>query len=228
MQQSDMTTLRPDPDALVDFSPFDDDQMRLLAAQVRTEVDRRAQVERAPQIMQDMLVAKQSELGEPGDPWVKPTHALNSYPYGWLVTHEGKTWLSTTPGNVHEPGVSGWREQVPEGQPPPAWDKPSGAHDAYMIGERVTHNGQVWFCTIDGNGHEPGVSGWALEDPPDPEPDPGTGAVPWQAGMTYSAGGGGEPADQVSYDGIAYNCRQTHTSQVGWEPPNLPALWLKI
>jgi chitinase len=33
--------------------------------------------------------------------------------------------------------------------------------------------------------------------------------------------------DEVKYDGIVYICRQAHTSQVGWEPPNVPAIWLE-
>jgi hypothetical protein len=32
--------------------------------------------------------------------------------------------------------------------------------------------------------------------------------------------------DEVTYNGVTYKCRQSHTSQVGWEPPNVPALWL--
>ena len=29
----------------------------------------------------------------------------------------------------------------------------------------------------------------------------------------------------VTYNGVLYKCLQAHTSQVGWEPPNVPALW---
>jgi chitinase len=31
--------------------------------------------------------------------------------------------------------------------------------------------------------------------------------------------------DRVSYNGHNYQCLQAHTSLVGWEPPNVPALW---
>jgi hypothetical protein len=30
----------------------------------------------------------------------------------------------------------------------------------------------------------------------------------------------------VTYNGVNYTCRQAHTSLPGWEPPNVPALWL--
>jgi chitodextrinase len=39
------------------------------------------------------------------------------------------------------------------------------------------------------------------------------------AGHAYKVG------DQVTYAGISYKCLQAHTSLVGWEPPNVPALW---
>ena len=32
----------------------------------------------------------------------------------------------------------------------------------------------------------------------------------------------------VSYGGNDYKCLQAHTSMVGWEPPNVPALWQLI
>lgn len=40
--------------------------------------------------------------------WVQPTGAHDAYALGALVTHAGKTWRSTTPANVWEPGVFGW------------------------------------------------------------------------------------------------------------------------
>ena len=42
----------------------------------------------------------------------------------------------------------------------PAWKQPLGAHDAYRLGAKVTHNGQRWHSTIDYNTYEPGVSSW--------------------------------------------------------------------
>ncbi len=36
------------------------------------------------------------------------------------------------------------------------------------------------------------------------------------------------PNCEVVYNGIRYQCRQAHTSQPGWEPPNVPALWLRV
>ena len=41
----------------------------------------------------------------------------------------------------------------------------------------------------------------------------------WAPNTAYAAN------DLVTYNGSTYKCLQAHTSQVGWEPPNVPALW---
>jgi chitinase len=47
-----------------------------------------------------------------------------------------------------------------------------------------------------------------------------TGQYPaWVPNHAYAVG------DRVSYGGHNYQCLQAHTSMVGWEPPNVPALW---
>ena len=42
----------------------------------------------------------------------------------------------------------------------PAWVQPTGAHDSYMMGEKVSHNGKHWTSDINNNVYEPGVYGW--------------------------------------------------------------------
>ncbi|MGR6922250.1 glycosyl hydrolase family 18 protein [[Actinomadura] parvosata] len=44
-------------------------------------------------------------------------------------------------------------------------------------------------------------------------------AADWAAWTAYAAGA------RVTYNGVEYECVQAHTSQPGWEPPNVPALW---
>jgi predicted chitinase len=41
----------------------------------------------------------------------------------------------------------------------------------------------------------------------------------WAPNVAYATG------QLVTYGGSVYKCVQGHTSQTGWEPPNLPALW---
>ena len=44
------------------------------------------------------------------------------------------------------------------GEPLP-WEQPDNTNP-YMKGDKVTHNGKTWVCTIDNNVWEPGVYGW--------------------------------------------------------------------
>lgn len=47
-----------------------------------------------------------------------------------------------------------------------------------------------------------------------------TAAPAWQPNTWYAVDA------LVSHAGRTWRCRQAHTSLVGWEPPNVPALWL--
>lgn len=42
----------------------------------------------------------------------------------------------------------------------PEWKQPTGAQDAYMKDDKVSHNGSHWISTVDSNVWEPGVYGW--------------------------------------------------------------------
>ncbi len=44
----------------------------------------------------------------------------------------------------------------------------------------------------------------------------------WGVGVDYAR------IVRVRYDGRLYRCEQPHTSQDGWEPPNVPALWTEV
>ena len=44
----------------------------------------------------------------------------------------------------------------------PEWVQPTGAHDAYNIGDKVTYNGQHYVCTSNANVYAPDVYGWNL------------------------------------------------------------------
>src|SRR5436190_2342483 len=50
-------------------------------------------------------------------------------------------------------------------------------------------------------------------------PNPVQAQAAWAPNVSYSVG------TLVTYGGHTYKCLQAHTSQVGWEPPNVPALW---
>ena len=42
----------------------------------------------------------------------------------------------------------------------PEWIQPTGAHDAYNTGDKVSHNEKRWVSVMDANIYEPGVYGW--------------------------------------------------------------------
>lgn len=45
----------------------------------------------------------------------------------------------------------------------PEWVQPTGAHDAYNKGDKVSYNGKHYVCTADANIYAPDVYGWELE-----------------------------------------------------------------
>ena len=59
---------------------------------------------------------------------------------GWLPPDESALYTEVAP-----PGT------IPE------WSPREGAHDAFRIGEKVTHNGRLWLSHHDSNGWEPGT-----------------------------------------------------------------------
>ena len=44
----------------------------------------------------------------------------------------------------------------------PEWVQPTGAHDAYNKGDKVSYNGKRYVCTIDANTYAPDVYGWEV------------------------------------------------------------------
>ena len=49
---------------------------------------------------------------------------------------------------------------IPDSDVISAWEQPDSTN-AYMKGDKVTHNGKTWASDIDNNVWEPGVYGWS-------------------------------------------------------------------
>ena len=117
--------------------------------------------------------------------WAQPSGAHDAYGSGDIVNYNGQLYQSTIDGNVWSPDVypAGWElveaggsepapdpdpEPEPEPEEPeetyPEWVQPTGSHDAYNTGDRVTYNGKVYESTIDGNVWAPDAypAGWEL------------------------------------------------------------------
>ena len=120
---------------------------------------------------------------------------------------------------------------TPTTTPPPGCDAPAwNPNQTYSNGAIVSHNNHEWQASV--NPVEPGTNAvWGswkdlgecgTGPTPTPTSTPTDPGGSWQAGTTYSAGA------QVTYGGNTYQCLQGHTAIVGWEPPNVPALWQQI
>ena len=105
--------------------------------------------------------------------WSQPYGATDCYQIGDKVTYQGKTWECTAANCVWAPGVYGWKEvgessggDSEEPETPteeyPDWVQPTGQHDAYMIGDKVTFNSQHYESVIDYNTWSPEAypAGW--------------------------------------------------------------------
>lgn len=57
-------------------------------------------------------------------------------------------------------------EPSPEPEEWPAWVQPTGAHDCYNIGDKVTYNGQHYVSKINGNVWSPDAypAGWQVQE----------------------------------------------------------------
>jgi hypothetical protein len=145
----------------LDLSGYTMAELDELAAQVATEKDNRLILASADDQINQILAGVQRASGRtPGSDWAQPTGAHDAYPAGAEVAYGGKRWVSLSTANVWTPGVSGWREIPDPNAGPPAWVQPTGAHDAYATGDRVTYGGKTWRSTAAANVWAPGVYGW--------------------------------------------------------------------
>lgn len=59
-----------------------------------------------------------------------------------------------------EDAPSLWTRIADPAQEWPEWIQPTGAHNAYAQGAKVSHGGKRWVSDVDANVWEPGVYGW--------------------------------------------------------------------
>lgn len=148
--------------------------------------------------------------------WTQPTGSEDAYPIGSWAWLDGRIYQSTTPANVWQPGVFGWRDKT---DIIPQWRQPLGAGDEWKLNDEVLHAAKHWKSLNAANVWEPGAVGsealWldiTELAPPAEIPD-------WAPGQVVIVG------DLRMYLGTAYRCKQAHTTQAGWTPPAVPALW---
>ena len=66
----------------------------------------------------------------------------------------------TPPAALRRAACSLWSLTADPTEEWPEWIQPIGAHDAYPLGAKVSHNEKHWTSTIANNVWEPGVYGW--------------------------------------------------------------------
>ena len=123
-------------------------------------------IEQANKIRQDINVLTTSLTDEQGlalvslfEPWT-----LKAYAIGDRVKHQGKLYKCVQAHTSQSDWLPNatpalYSEVTPPGSIAP-WAQPFGAHDAYAIGDKVTHNGKTWISTTNANVWKPGVYGW--------------------------------------------------------------------
>lgn len=89
------------------------------------------------------------------------------------------------------------------------------ANESVLVGVERTYNGVTYIC----------IQAHVTQFTPDLTPAlwqvvPTT--AEWTIGVAYAVN------DIVTYNGIEYRCLQAHTALVGWQPPNVPALWVVV
>lgn len=110
-------------------------------------------------------------------PFTQPLGATDTYMKGDKVSFEGAYYQSNIDYNVWSPTAypQGWTKLDGTGESPepggdddeyPAFVQPTGAHDAYNIGDKVTYNGHRYECTMNNNAYSPDAypQGWKQID----------------------------------------------------------------
>ena len=123
----------------------------------------RAKAKQLRQLIEQLAVTLDDETALTGVELFPPWSVGKAYATGDRVQHEG-TLYKCVQGHTSQ---ADWTPPVTPAlwtavsiDEYPAWVQPTGAHDAYSKGDKVTHSGKRWTSDVDNNTWEPGVYGW--------------------------------------------------------------------
>ena len=138
-------------------------------------------------------------------------------------------------GKLDKPEAATEEEAKADAAKVPEWKNPGVDHSKmYHYGDVVRYQGKLVRSTHQGLNHwEPGTLGfdgriWEDITPdeeatPEGEDTPTTPAAPvWKPGVTYV------PGEVITHNGVTYKVVQGHTSQAGWQPDMVPALFSRV
>ena len=123
----------------------------------------RAKAKQLRQLIEQLAVTLDDETALTGVELFPPWSVGESYATGDRLQYEGTLYKCVQ-------GHTSQADWTPPATPAlwtavsldeyPAWVQPTGAHDAYSKGDKVTHSGKRWTSDVDNNTWEPGVYGW--------------------------------------------------------------------
>lgn len=105
-----------------------------------------------------------------GGIWMFPKWKANvNYAVGDRVQYEGNLYkcIQTHTSQVDwtpDVAVSLFVNVADPTEEWPEWVQPTGAHDAYNAGDKVSHNGSHWISNVSANVWQPGVYGWTIAE----------------------------------------------------------------
>lgn len=120
----------------------------------------------------------------------------------------------------------------------PEWKQPTGAHDAYSIGDKVSYNKEHYISQINGNTTVPGSDErwWKKVAETVEEPDPEEPSEPEEPVQeeypSYVQPTGAHDAyykgNKVTFEGAKYICIAPEGVAVVWDPATYPAYWQEV
>jgi len=138
--------------------------------------------------------------------------AIYGYNGGLVIVRQAHTRTQHAPGDV--PALfSVYRADTTA---PLEWV----ANEKVLVGTRRAYGGKLWEAVLAHTTQAdwlpnatPALWKEVVVAPP---------TADWKAGVAYKVG------DVVVYQGANFQCLQAHTSQAGWTPTAVPALWKKL
>ena len=123
----------------------------------------RAKAKQLRQLIEQLAVTLDDETALTGVELFPAWAVGKAYAVGDRVQHDGTLYKCVqahtsqadwTPDSTPALWVTVSLDEYPE------WVQPTGAHDAYNTGDRVSYNGKHYVCTVDANVYAPDVYGW--------------------------------------------------------------------
>ncbi|WP_411708136.1 carbohydrate-binding protein [Corynebacterium sp. LaCa117] len=132
-------------------------------------------------------------------------------------------------GKLEKPEAATKEQAKEDAARVPEWRDPGTTHSLmYHYGDVVRYQGKLVRSTHKGLNHwVPGTLGFdgrIGEDitPKTQSEKPTSGTAAWKPGLSVKVG------EKYTYNGATYQVIQPHTTQAGWEPSGVPALWKKL